>query len=135
MGWFEASDVLAEAGHPQPKDLGFTDTDAMNSHISTWLIPAAQSLVEKYLRTTYGDDAVPDGVRHAALRVAARGLVKIGVRKMGSLIRVQDWRVELASEDIFTRDVRAELEPFISRKTTTKATGYQTDDMKQRWGE
>ena len=135
MAWFTPTDVAAEAGNPTPKDLGFADATAMNTHIATFLIPAAQSLIQQYLRTAYADYEVPGGVKHAALSVAARGLLRIGVRKIGSLIRVGEWRVELASEDIFTQDIRNELEPFITRMPHTKATGYQTDDMKTRWNE
>jgi hypothetical protein len=135
MPWFTSTDVVAEAGNPSSESLGFPDATSMDAHINTFLIPAAQSLIQQYLRKTYTDDEVPGGVRHAALSVAARGLIRIGVRKMGSLVRVGEWRVELASEDIFTQDLRSELDPFISRTTHTKSTGYQTDDLKQRWNE
>jgi len=135
LAWFTPADVAAEAGNPKHDSLGFSDATAMDTHIATFLIPAAQSLIQQYLRTTYADGEVPAGVRHAALSVAARGLMRIGVRKMGSLVRVGEWRVELASEDIFTQDIRVELEPFITRKTHTKTTEYQTDDLKQRWNE
>ncbi len=135
MAWFDAADVVAEAGNPTPTTLGFADATMMNNHITNFLIPAAQSLIEQYLRRTYTDAGVPAGVRHAALRVVAVALAKIGIRKMGSLVRVQEWTVELSSPAIFTQEIRAELAPFEKRTPHTKASAYKSDDIRNLWGE
>ena len=135
MAWVTAADVVAEAGNPTATTLGFADSTAMNNHITNFLIPGAQNLIEQYLRTTYTDATVPAGVKHAALRVAATALIKIGVRKMSTLVRVEDWRVELSKQDIFTPEIRAELVPFEKRTTTTKSTKYKTQDIKDTWSE
>lgn len=116
MTWTSSvADVVTEAGSPVPTTLGFADATAMNTYITTFLIPAAQNLIEQYLSRTYTDVTVPAGVKHAALRVAATGLIKIGIRKMSSLVRVSDWRVELSRQDIFTPEIKAELEVFIPK--------------------
>ena len=84
----------------------------MSGHVSNFLIPAAQNFIEQYLRTTYTDATVPAAVKWVAMRLAAAGLMKIGVRKMGGLVRVGEYQVELARQDVFTPDLQAELSAF-----------------------
>lgn len=112
MTWVTAANVIAEAGNPTPTSLGFADSTALSDHVTNFLIPAAQNLIEQYLRTTYTDSAVPAGLKWVAMRLAAAGLMKIGVRKMGGLVRVGDFQVELARQDVFTPDLQAELSSF-----------------------
>ena len=135
MPWVTTDAVIAEAGHPDFGSLGFDTQALMESHVTTYLIPAAQGLIEGHLHRTYTDDDVPAAVKHAAMRVCATGLMKISIRKMGALIRVGDYKVELSNSDILTPEVLAELAPFIKRTPSVKATPYQTDDIKERWEE
>jgi hypothetical protein len=131
-----ADAVIAEAGHPDPTSVGFETQALMESHVTTYLIPAAQSLIEEHLHRTYTDEDVPAAIKHAAMRVCATGLMKISIRKMGALIRVGDYKVELSRSDIFTPELRDELAPFIKGRTPgVKATPYKTDEMKERWEE
>ena len=136
MPWITAAAVMAEAGAPDPTSLGFNDQTAMTDHITDYLIPAAQSLIEEHLHRTYTVAELPDGVRHVAMRVCAQALMKISIRKMGALIRVGDYKVELSKSDILTPELLAELAPFVKARTPgVKATPYQTDEMKERWEE
>lgn len=116
MPWSTSADsVLAEAGNPKGTDLGFTNDSAMKTHTTSFLIPAAQNLIEQYVKTTYADSTVPPAVAHAAIRIAATGLMKIRIRKMGVLVRVADWQVELSSAVIFTPEIKAELADFVQK--------------------
>jgi len=136
MPWIITDAVIAEAGHPDPPSLGFDTQALMESHVATYLIPAAQGLIEEHLHRTYEDEEVPAAVKHAAMRVCAQALMKISIRKMGALIRVGDYKVELSRSDIFTPELRDELVPFVKARTpSVKATPYQTDDIKERWEE
>ena len=136
MTWITVDAVIAEAGHPDPTSLGFETQALMESHIDEYLIPAAQSLIEEHLRRAYKDSTVPEAVSHVAMRVCAQALMKISIRKMGALIRVGDYKVELSKSDILTPELLAELAPFVlKRAPSVKATPYQTDEMKERWEE
>jgi hypothetical protein len=115
MTWITAANVIAEAGNPTPSALGFADATALSDHVTNFLIPAAQNFIEQYLQATYTDVTVPAGVKWVAMRLAAAGLMKIGIRKMGGLVRVGDWQVELARQDVFTPELQAELNPFKSK--------------------
>jgi len=66
------------------------------------------------IRVTYswGFAAVPVDVNYAAAEMVARFVQKRVVYKMGPLIRVGDFRVELANPDVFTDDLKATLEHY-----------------------
>ena len=138
-GWVDsatAADVIAEAGNPEPSELGFADAIAMSAHITTFLLPAAQSAVEQYLHRTYTDADAPNQVKHVALKVAALGLQKIRAKKLGLLIRVGDYAVELSDPTIFTPELKAELKDFILGRTShISISPYKTDEIKERWDE
>jgi len=132
-----AEDVLGEAGHPDPDAGGFADATAQAAHITTFLLPAAKNAVEQFLNRTYTDSEVPDQVRYVTLRIAALGLTKIRVKKMGGLIRVGDYVVELSNPVIFTPELKEELKDFVesSRTPHVTSTPYGTDEIKERWDE
>jgi hypothetical protein len=135
LTWITEDNVLDTAGHPSYTDCGFTSQAAMDAHITEVLIPAVQSLIEEHLKRTYTDANVPAAVEQIAMRLAAKGLQFIIVNKMGPLIRVADYRVQLARDDIMSPEIRAELEPFVLRSAKVKSTTYRTENLKQDWDE
>lgn len=112
MTWITAANVIAEAGNPTPEDLGFADSTALSNHVTDLVIPAAQNFIEQHVRATYTDSTVPAALKWVAMRLAAAGLMKIAVRKMGGLKRAGDYQVELARQDVFTPELQAELNSF-----------------------
>jgi len=131
-----AAMVIAEAGNPTPASGGFADATAQAAHITTFLLPAAQNAVEQYLGYTYADADVPAQVKHVTLKVAALGLMKIGIKKIGSLIRVGDYVVELSDPTIFTPELKAEITDFVLGRTSHIAVSlYKTDEIKETWDE
>lgn len=136
MAWFDAADAEAEAGNPSYSSLGFASQNAMDTYLTDTIIPAVGDLVNNHLKQSYNDSTVPAAVKHGAIRVAANALLLIAANKMGSLVRVGDWRVQLARRDIFTPEIQAELEPYRKKRTSgVRSTPYQTDEIKDRWDE
>jgi hypothetical protein len=136
MAWITSADVEAEAGTPKPEAAGFASQAAMDAYLTANVISGVQDLINGHLRQSYTDETVPAGVKSIALRVAANALLLIVANKMGSLVRVGDWRVQLARRDIFTPELRAELEPYVKKRTpATKATPFKTDEIKKTWDE
>ena len=66
------------------------------------------------IRVTYswGFAEVPADVSYAAAEMAARFVQKRHVYKMGPLVRVEDFHVELTNPDVFTDDLKATLEHY-----------------------
>ena len=66
------------------------------------------------IRVTYswGFAAVPADVSYAAAEMTARFIQKRVVNKMGPLVRVEDFRVELANPDVFTDDLKSTLDHY-----------------------
>lgn len=66
------------------------------------------------IRVTYdwGFAAVPSDVSYCAAEMVARFLQKRVVYKMGPLVRVGDYRVELSNPDVFTDDLQKALEHY-----------------------
>jgi hypothetical protein len=108
----------------------------MDAYITDTIEPAVESLVNSHLKRSYSDSDVPASVKHAAIRIAANAIMLIAANKMGSLVRVGDWRVQLARRDIFTPEIMAELEPFRKGRTpSVVSTDYKTHEVKDRWDE
>jgi len=66
------------------------------------------------IRVTYswGFTEIPADVTYTAAEMAARFVQKRVVYKMGPLVRVEDFRVELANPDVFTDDLKATLDHY-----------------------
>lgn len=66
------------------------------------------------IRVTYnwGFAAVPGDVSYCAAETVARFLQKRVAYKMGPLVRVGDYRVELSNPDVFTADLKEALEHY-----------------------
>jgi len=66
------------------------------------------------IRVTYswGFAEVPADVSYAAAEMAARFVQKRVAYKMGPLVRVEDFHVELTNPDVFTDDLKATLEHY-----------------------
>jgi len=66
------------------------------------------------IRVTYdwGFSVVPLDVNYAAAEMVARFVQKRVVYKMGPLVRVEDYKVELANPDVFTGDLKATLDHY-----------------------
>jgi hypothetical protein len=63
------------------------------------------------IRVTYdwGYATVPSDVAHVTAEICGRLLQKIVAFKMGPLVRVGDYRVQLMNPEIFTDDLKALL--------------------------
>jgi hypothetical protein len=134
--------VWVEAGSPAIEACGFPSQAALEAHIITYILPAAQDNINEYLNQSYDDDSVPQGLKYAAMRVAANALIKIAARKMGPLVRISDYRVETIAPDVFMPEIKAEIDCYKAgavkaTRTTTKpvASAYMTDEMQERHGE
>jgi hypothetical protein len=66
------------------------------------------------IRVTYdwGFASIPDDVAYAAAEIVARFLQKCVAFKMGPLVRVGDYRVQLMNPDIFGDDLKEMLEHY-----------------------
>jgi hypothetical protein len=72
------------------------------------------------IRVTYdwGFSAIPEDVSYAAAEIVARFLQKCVAYKMGPLVRVGDYRVQLMNPDVFGDDLKRMLEHYL-RETGT----------------
>jgi hypothetical protein len=136
--WVESDDVIAEAGHPAPENLGFPKvpegTDEMTTYIEDLILPGAQGLINQHLGRSYTSTDVPDGVKYCAIRVAARGLMNIAINKKGGLITVNQWMQALADPTVFTPELKAEIQSFALGRTGSIAVSeYKTHEMRHRW--
>jgi hypothetical protein len=74
------------------------------------------------IRVTYdwGYAAVPVDVSHCAAEMVARFLQKRSVYKMGPLVRVGEFRVELSNPEVFTDDLKATLQHYRQDATSIR---------------
>jgi hypothetical protein len=138
--WAEADDIIAEAGHPSPENLGFPKvpegTDEMTTYIEDLIAPGAEGLINQFLGRSYTSTDVPAAVKYCAIRVAARGLLNIAINKKGGLITVNQWMQALADPTVFTPELKAEIQSFaLGRTGSVVVSEYKTREMRHRWHE
>ncbi|MEM2122913.1 MAG: hypothetical protein QXE79_04670 [Candidatus Bathyarchaeia archaeon] len=118
--------------------LGFSSEVEFDSWINDVLIAEAEGVVEAYCRRSFSEDypsGIPEAVRAVIRRIVSNTLQVAVLNRAGPLIRVGDWRVEWADRNIFTDDLRRLLDPYVKQTRYIKATDYQTDRVKEAWGE
>lgn len=95
-----------------PKHLRLQENDntGLNSILAGW-IEYSKSLIDSFCNTTF-DDNTPPAISSVCLRLTANMVAFSQTRKDTPIIKVNDWKVQVADVQIFTDDLRKELKPF-----------------------
>ena len=124
----------AQVGYDQ---LGFSSDVEYEAWINDVLIAEAEGVVESYCRRNFREDyaEIPEVVKAVIRRIVGNALQIAVLNRAGPLVRIGDWRVEWADRNIFTDDLKTLLEPYVKQTGYVKATEYQTDQIREAWGE
>ena len=112
--WVSTDQVIQFTGlKPQHLNLEKTDDSGLRTILVDW-IRQSQSLILTYchIRTMNCLD-VSDAMKNVCLRLTSN-MVSLAIQKRDNpIIKVNDWTVQGLSSDIFTEDLKADLEPFV----------------------
>jgi len=117
--WISVDNVVHFHGlKPQHLNLDKTDTTLMEEIVTDWILQA-ESLIKTYCHIKSIDDGdVSDAMRNVCLRLTSN-MVSLAIqRRDNPIIKVNDWTIQNVSSDIFTDDLKADLEPFVNDAST-----------------
>ena len=119
--WISVEEVIAFTGlKPQHLKLEKTNIDGLEDIVSDW-ITQCQSLIETYTNQEYSDSAVPGAVRNVCLRLTSNMVALSVARRDTPITQPNEWTVQILSSEIFSEDLKEDLEPFVKQAVTGKS--------------
>ena len=116
--WITVDEVVAFHGlKPQHLNLEKDDTSKMEAIVCKW-IRQCEDLINKYTHRAYTSETVPLAVQNVCLRLTSN-MVSLAIQKRDNpIIKVNDWTIQALGSDIFTDDLKGDLEPFVNDAST-----------------
>ena len=105
---------------PQHLKLDTTDTSGLNDIVEEW-IKQCQDLICSYTHNTWTDAEVPDSVKNVCLRLTSNMVALSVARRDTPITQPNDWTVTILSSEIFSSDLKEDLEPFVKQAVTGKS--------------
>ena len=121
--WISVDNVTDFTGlKPQHLKLDKTDTQRLEEIVTEWILQS-ESLIKEYTHNykDVEDDDVPDAVRNVCLRLTSNMVALSVARRDTPLTQPNDWTVTILSSEIFSDDLKEDLEPFVKQAVTGKS--------------
>ena len=116
--WISVDNVVHFHGlKPQHLNLDKTDTALMEEIVTDWIVQA-EALIRSYCHMKGTCNNVDDAVKNVCLRLTSNMVALAIQRRDNPIIKVNDWTIQQVSSDIFTDDLKADLEPFVDDAST-----------------
>ena len=97
-----------------PKHLKFdAEDDSKLKEILTDWISQSEDLIKSYTHNKFSEDDTPKAVQNVCLRLTANMVALAIERRDTPRTKVNDWKIQVSSSDIFTSDLKEDLEPFV----------------------
>ena len=117
--WITVSDVIHFTGlKPQHLQLQKADTNGLNTIVQEW-IKQSQSLIKSYTHNNF--EEVSDAVKNICLRLTANMVALAVARRDTPITQPNDWTVEILSSEIFSDDLKDDLEPYVINSVSGKS--------------
>ena len=104
---------------PQHLKLDKTDTSGLNAIVQDW-IKQSESLIMSYTHNDF-PNGVSDAVKNVCLRLTSNMVALSVARRDTPITQPNDWTVQILSSEIFTDDLKEDLEPFVKQAVTGKS--------------
>lgn len=104
--------------NPQHLKLAQNETNKLNEIITEW-ISQSEGLIKSYTHNNFPGDNLPAAVKNVCLRLTANMVALAIERRDTPRTKVTDWTIRVSSSDIFTEDLKQDLEPFMIDQSTT----------------
>ena len=121
--WITVKNVTDFTGlKPQHLKLEKTDTQGLETIVTEW-IQQAQSLIQEYTHNykNTADNDIPDAVKNICLRLTSNMVALSMARRDTPITQPNDWTITILSSEIFSEDLKTDLEPFINQAVTGKS--------------
>ncbi|MGQ9543689.1 MAG: hypothetical protein ACUVTM_06375 [Candidatus Bathyarchaeia archaeon] len=128
MVWITASDVK-QYSQVKFNMVGFTSDAEYTSWINNILLPRCESIIEDYCGQHFDDESVSETVKTVCVMLASKTLQFIIMNAAGPIIRIEDWKVQTATLEVFSDDLKRLLGPYVRLRRYVKSTEYKTQDL------
>ncbi|MBE6508254.1 MAG: hypothetical protein E7Z77_02445 [Methanobrevibacter sp.] len=111
--WIDVDEVKTFTGI-NPKHLKLNDSDEtkLNEILEEWILQS-ESLIKSYTNNQFTEDILPAAVKNVCLRLTANMVALAIERRDTPRTKVTDWTIRVSSSDIFTSDLKEDLEPYV----------------------
>lgn len=115
--WITVDEVKDFTGiNPQHLKLAVDDETRLNEIITDW-ISQSESLIKSYTHNTF-PEGIDDAVKNVCLRLTANMVALAIERRDTPRTKVNDWKIQVSSAEIFEQPLREDLKPYIIDKST-----------------
>lgn len=121
--WISVTDVTDFTGlKPQHLKLDKTDTTRLGEIVTKW-IEQSESLIQEYTHNykNTSDTDIPEAVKNVCLRLTSNMVALSMARRDTPITQPNDWTVTILSSEIFSDDLKMDLEPFVQQAITGKS--------------
>lgn len=121
--WIDAEEIIEFTGiKPKTFRLEKDDENGLKEIIRKWILQS-QGLICSYCNHNFNEeeDEVPPAVQNVCLRLTANMVALAQARKDTPVVKVNDWSIQTVSSDIFTDDLKDDLEPFLHERKSYKS--------------
>ena len=109
--WVEVDEVKQFTGvKPQHLKLSNADDDKLDEILVEW-ISQSMDLIKSYTHNQFTKE-VPPSVKNICLRLVSNMIQLAIERRDTPRTIVSDWQIKVSSSEIFTSDLKEDLEPF-----------------------
>ena len=121
--WISVENVTDFTGlKPQHLKLDKTDTQRLEEIVTDWILQS-ESLIKEYTHNykDIDDSEIPDAVKNVCLRLTSNMVALSVARRDTPITQPNDWTVTILSSEIFSSDLKEDLEPFVKQAVTGKS--------------
>ena len=121
--WISVDNVTDFTGlKPQHLKLDKTDTNRLEEIVSEW-IEQSESLIRSYTHNfeDHDDTDIPDSVKNVCLRLTSNMVALSMAGRDTPITQPNDWTVTILSSEIFSDDLKDDLEAYVKQAVTGKS--------------
>lgn len=109
--WITVDELKTITG-VKPKHLNFSNEELIkfNETLEEW-ISQSESLIKSYTHNPF-ENEIPSSVKNVCLRLTANMVALAIERRDTPRTTVTDWKIYKSSSEIFSSDLKADLEPY-----------------------
>lgn len=111
--------VEAYSLKPNTFKLAKEDTTKMNEIITDFILQC-EDLIKTYCNQPFTE--TPKAIENICMRMVSNMITFTVQRRDTPIIKVNDWTISTVSSDIFTDDLKKDLEPFVIEHSTKSDT-------------
>lgn len=125
-----AAEVIAFSGITK-EDFRLDTDDELVTLLETYLVQCSD-FIDKDRKQTF--DPVPEGIDNIAMRMCSNMVGQMVLRRDSPIVKVDDFNTQLASSEVFTKDLKADLKLYpipytaVFRMSRVRSEDQQADD-------